>query len=233
MVFELIFDLERSDGDQLVIPIDYCDIAFETWLDMFLEYALVIAHNGDIESAYGIIASAYHANVFYHSPNLLLLINVCWFSKHLGVQAGLLADTVAACALIGDDDETLCNIARWFMKEYQYVTDGYRLFSALNRLCNSESSWFNCGPSQKYIMRQLKAVDFSILAEDRRKSLFQERASYSTKTSDGLKLQAGDMDIALLMLYGHILHAGRSYANAVSKFTTASTMALSAAVDTC
>ena len=123
-----------------------------------------------------------------------------------------------ACAMIGNDDETLCNISRWFIREYQFITDGYRLFSALNRLCDSENSWFNCGPSQKYILRQLKAIDFSLLGGSGRKKHFQERASYSTKDSDGLMIQADDMDVALLMLYGHILHAGKSYSYAVSKF---------------
>lgn len=129
------------------------------------------------------------------------------------------ANNVVACALLGNDDETLCNIARWFMKEYQFVTDGYRLFSALNRLCNSDNSWFNCGPSQKYILRQLKAVDFSLLGDSRRRTFFQERASYTTKDDDGNQIQAAELDVALLILYGHILHAGKSYAYAVSKFS--------------
>ena len=121
-----------------------------------------------------------------------------------------------ACALLGNDDETLCNIARWFMKEYQFVTDGYRLFSALNRVSDTDKSWYNCGPSQKYILRQLKAVDFSLSREARRKSLFQERASYTTNDDDGNQIRAQEMDVALLMLYGHILYAGKSYAYAVS-----------------
>ena len=104
------------------------------------------------------------------------------------------------------------------MKEYQFVTDGYRLFSALNRLCDSDNLWYNCGPSQKYILRQLKAVDFSLLGGGRRKSLFQERASYTTKDDNGNQLRAQEMDVALLMLYGHILYAGKSYAYAVSTF---------------
>ncbi len=120
--------------------------------------------------------------------------------------------------MVANDDETLCNVARWFMKEYQFVTDGYRLFSALNRLCDSENSWYNCGPSQKYILRQLKAVDFSLLGDAPRKTPFQERASYSTRDSNGNPIRAENMDVALLMLYGHILYAGKSYAFAVSKF---------------
>ena len=102
------------------------------------------------------------------------------------------------------------------MKEYQFVTDGYRLFSALNRLSDSQNDWYNCGPSQKFILRQLKAVDFSLLGDARRKSLFQERASYTTKDDSGNLIRAQEMDIALLMLYGHILYAGKSYAYAVS-----------------
>lgn len=125
-----------------------------------------------------------------------------------------------ACALIGNDDETLCNIARWFMKEYQFVTDTYCLFSALNRLCDSENSWYNCGPSQKYVLRQIKAVDFSLVGAGRRKPLWQEKAPYTTKDSNGTQLQPENMDVALLMLYGHILYAGKSYSYAISELAS-------------
>ena len=102
------------------------------------------------------------------------------------------------------------------MREYQFVTDGYRLFAALNKLCDGENSWYNCGPSQKYLLRQIKAVDFSLIEDGQRKSFWQEKASYSTKDRKGNPVQAGDMDVALLMVYGHILFAGRSYSYAVS-----------------
>ena len=132
----------------------------------------------------------------------------------------IFADKVLACALLVNDEETLCSIARWFMVDYQFVTDGYRLYSALNRLCDTQNSWYNSSPSQKYILRQLKAMDFSFVGEERRKSLFQERASYTTKDNKGRPLQAEDLDVALIMLYGHILYAGKSYAYAVSTSTT-------------
>ena len=106
------------------------------------------------------------------------------------------------------------------MVEYQFVTDGYRLFSALNRLCDTTNAWYNCGPSQKYVLRQLKAMDFSFVGEDRKRSLFQQRASYTTKDCEGSPIQAEDLDVALLMLYGHILFAGRSYAYSVSMLKT-------------
>lgn len=134
-------------------------------------------------------------------------------------QATELTDWDVACALMANDEETLCNVARWFMKEFQFVTDGYRLYSTLNRVCNPSKSWYNSGPSQKYILRQVKAMDFSLIGEDRGKSRFQERASYTTKDERGIQIQAQELDVALLMLYGHILYAGTSYSYALSKLT--------------
>ena len=122
----------------------------------------------------------------------------------------------SACALIGNDEETLCNVARWFMKEYQFVTDSYRLFAVLNCLCDKENTWYNCSPSQKYILRQLKAMDYSLLDCNRHNTIFQEKASYSTKDETGNPIRAGNLDIGLLMLYGHILYFGRSYVYSIS-----------------
>ena len=125
-----------------------------------------------------------------------------------------------ACALLVNDEETLCNVTRWFITNYQFVTDSYHLFSALNRLCDSQNEWFNCGPSQKYILRQMKAVDRSFLKEEQRGTVFWGRGSFNTKGVTGQPIEARNTDIALLMLYGHILYAGKSYAYAVSKSLT-------------
>ena len=122
-----------------------------------------------------------------------------------------------ACALVVNDEETLYNVARWFTKEYQFVTDGYRLYAALNRLCDKESAWYNCSPSQKYVLRQLKAMDYSLVGETRYKSLFNDKASYFTKDEAGNPIRAANLDIGLLMLYGHILYFGRSYAYSISQ----------------
>lgn len=110
----------------------------------------------------------------------------------------------------------MCNVARWFTKEYQFVTDSYRLFAALNRLCDKENAWYNCSPSQKYVLRQLKAMDYSLVDKARNKTLFHERASYTTRDETGNPIHATDLDIGLLMLYGHILYFGRSYAYSIS-----------------
>ena len=100
------------------------------------------------------------------------------------------------------------------MKEFQFVTDGYRLFSAFHRLCDGQDSWFNCGASQKFVLRQLKAMDVAALQrgvdESRKRGT---RENHQHRLSDDC-----DMDQALLMLYGYILYLGRSFSLALSMF---------------
>ena len=103
------------------------------------------------------------------------------------------------------------------MKDCQFVTDAYRLFSALNRLSDGNHGWFNCGPSQKYILRQVKAMDFSLARDERGRNTYQERSAYTAKDSEGNIILPQTMDVSLLMLYGHVLYAGKSYAYANSK----------------
>ncbi|MCJ1479050.1 transcription factor TFIIIC subunit tfc4 [Lambiella insularis] len=180
---------------------DYCGISFEKWLDVFLEYALNAAESGDTKQGCDIAATAAEANVFFHSREFMFSIHVIWFM----------------CALLAEDDDTLCNVARFFMKDYQFVSDSYHLFATLNRLCNRSNIWYNNGPTQKYILRQIKAVDFSLMGEERLKSYYQEKASYTTKDEAGQYIHAEGMDIALIMMYGFILYTGGSQIYALSK----------------
>jgi general transcription factor 3C polypeptide 3 (transcription factor C subunit 4) len=116
--------------------------------------------------------------------------------------------------------------ARWFIKEYQFVTDVYRLFSMLSRLCGDpQKSIFHSSPNMKFMLRQIKAMDFT-LPEDPsrprpkqiRESIFQERASLSTRDELGDLIPAEEMDAALLVVYGHILYSGKSFFPALNYF---------------
>jgi general transcription factor 3C polypeptide 3 (transcription factor C subunit 4) len=92
------------------------------------------------------------------------------------------------------------------------------MFAAVTRLCQSPISWYSSGPTQKYILRQIKAMDYALVDEEARKRFFAERGSYSAVDDSGQSIVNDDMDVALLMLYGHILYAGTSYQYALSKF---------------
>lgn len=103
------------------------------------------------------------------------------------------------------------------MKDCQFVPDAYRLFSALNKLCDGDISWFNNGPSQKHILRQIKAMDFALAGDARVRNSHHEKSGYTAKDDEGNIVLPQNMDVSLLMLYGHLLYAGRSYVYANSK----------------
>ena len=73
--------MKRTGLDNDPIPDEFRAIKFQSWLDIFLEYALTLAKCGRIQAAYAAIISASNANVFYHSSQRMFLIHVCWFSQ--------------------------------------------------------------------------------------------------------------------------------------------------------
>lgn len=63
------------------VPTDYHGIAFDDWLDIFLQYALLVTDQDDQEEAYDTLSAAAGACVWYHSKRMMRLIHVCWFSQ--------------------------------------------------------------------------------------------------------------------------------------------------------
>ena len=85
-------DTLGPNPDLSSIPQDYRGIPFHAWLDIFLEYALNLAHHGKLTFSYDVIAGARDANVFYHSSDSILLIHVCWFSGSLASSVFYIAN---------------------------------------------------------------------------------------------------------------------------------------------
>ncbi|CRL23323.1 Tetratricopeptide-like helical [Penicillium camemberti] len=204
--------LQETLGDvseeplQGAIPTDYHGIPFDEWLDIFLQYALLVAEQGELEEAYETLDSAAIASIWLHSKPKSRLIHVCWFT----------------CALRARDEETLANEARWFIKEYQFVTDTYRLFSMLGHLCGDpHRSLFHSSGNMKFMLRQIKAIDFTMPQDTPRPvrhSVWKERATLSTRDEAGEPITAKSLDIALLVLYGHMLYSGNSFYPALNYF---------------
>lgn len=75
----------------------------------------------------------------------------------------------------------------------------------------------------KFMLRQIKAMDFTLpefgdQPRPARQTIWKERASLTTKDENGNPIPAKDLDIALLVLYGHILYSGGSYYPALNYF---------------
>lgn len=64
-----------------VVPTDYHGIPFDEWLDMFMQYALLVTEQGEPEEAYDNLQAASIASIWFHSKHKSRLIHVCWFSQ--------------------------------------------------------------------------------------------------------------------------------------------------------
>lgn len=119
---------------------------------------------------------------------------------------------------MSNDEETCVAMARWFMMQYQFATDSYRMFAALMRMCHAPISWYCAGPTQKFILRQIKTADFAIANEARKKVIERAKAAYTHMDEKGQPIINKELDVQLLMMYGHILIAGASYLYALNYF---------------
>ncbi|KAI1801601.1 TPR-like protein [Daldinia bambusicola] len=187
---------------QVKVAVSYRGVSFPEWLDLFLEYAIGLAQVGKFQEAYKVCESARDTTIFSKSKEDTFLIHITW----------------AACALRSRDEETCVATARWLMREYQYDTDPFRMFSALSRLCPSPASWYASGPVQKYMLRQIKLMDRAITAAGAKDSEDEDGAP------SGRSYPSKELDITLLMLYGHILFISNSFTYALNYFMRAYTL---------
>ncbi|KAJ5315021.1 hypothetical protein N7476_005328 [Penicillium atrosanguineum] len=191
-----------------IVPTDYHGISFDEWLDIFLQYALLVTDQGEHEEAYETLEAADHANIWHNVKAKKQLVHVCWFT----------------CAIRAHDEETLLDQARWFVKEYQFITDTYRIFAMLSSFSNNRrKTIFNNSASMKFMLRQIKAMDYTLpescgRPNHTRNSIWKERASLSTRDEKGEPIPAGELDSALLVLYGHMLYSGGSFYPALNYF---------------
>lgn len=188
------------------IPDEFHDIKFQEWLDIFCNYALQLAKDDERDRSYDTLQAAFYASVFYHNAEAKKQIHATWL----------------ACALLLNDEQTLCNAARWFISEYSHSSSTYQLFAGVNRLFAGSSNWFNSGPTQKFILRSVKALDYALLdAASRARYSFTatERSSYThggRKSANPAGLP--DLDPGVLVLYGHIMAAAQSWASALNYY---------------
>ncbi|KAH7258069.1 hypothetical protein B0J15DRAFT_445207 [Fusarium solani] len=161
-------------------------ISFNNWLYLFLDYAigLAIAHRRD--EAYQVCEAARDSTAF-QAPEHGFMIYVAW----------------SVCAIYTSDEERCVATARQLMREGA-MSDSYRMFALLSNLCQSPVSWYTSGPAQKYLLRQIKAMD-----DAHTESVAKAAAGEGTEVA---------LDACVLMLYGHILFTSTSYTYALGYF---------------
>lgn len=229
-----ITTVQAGTYDEDHVPIEYRTIPFSSWLDVFLETALLHAKSGAQwkEACYALLRTAHDCTIWYHNPAAMLQIYTCYF----------------ACALELHDEHTLLfTVGRWFMKEYRFCTDAYRLFAALNLFYTdadggkpvASQSEFRDSTTQKFMLRQMGALD-SRLPEDYNdhgdeglipgfmRTTFANGPSSVQEDGEedefAESLRPKEMDVVLLCLYGHIMYAGDTFVSALNYFYRALTL---------
>lgn len=228
---------ENKDGDQVdqdfpipsvetSMPNAYREIAFSDWLDVFLEYALLLANDPDPDTqrrCHAIIKSASDCGVWANDEQAMLQIYTTYFT----------------CALAMRDAQTLFNVVlRWFIRTFEFCTDTYRLFAAMNfffpyanekggKEAQMSNAPFRTGPTQKFMFRQVLAHDAN-LPQDYSAEGFGGVPEFMRNAKDQIQKDGDDgpfankdgtpdeMDVVVLTLYAHILYAGGSFPSALS-----------------
>ncbi|KAI5804589.1 hypothetical protein EDC01DRAFT_643999 [Geopyxis carbonaria] len=174
-------------------------LSFDTWLYIFLQYAITLTRcERNHQDAYDVCSAAKEANVFYRSRPALFRIWTTWL----------------ACAIHVSDSESCSTIARWFMTTFQFQTEAYTLFVAALTMSRHGAETFHNNANQKYLLRQIKIMDESLTGKKR-----VNAASLTNVTDTMAEFVPTSIDVALLMLYGHILASGKSYISALNYYT--------------
>jgi general transcription factor 3C polypeptide 3 (transcription factor C subunit 4) len=92
------------------------------------------------------------------------------------------------------------------------------MFTVLVRSCRGSASWFNSANTLKFMLKQIRAMDYSITPENERTAEQDaERGLYTAVDQDGKLIINDDLDISLLVLYGYMLSLGENYLGALSQ----------------
>lgn len=194
--------LEESltfEEEQLEKPEDlrtFRGLDFDTWLYVFMQYALCLAKYDNFQDAYDVCSVAKEANVFYLDKRKVFTIWTTWL----------------ACAILVHDSESCSTICRWFMTSHQFQTEVYKLFVGALTMSTNGMEVFHNNATQKFLLRQIKIMD-EVISGTKRKNA----ASLTNIDAEGKEYRPERMDTSLLMLYGHILASGKSYVSALSK----------------
>lgn len=178
------------------VPNDYCGIPFPVWLDIFLELALLTANSAIFQSGdrdlqtdcYSIINAAIDCNVFYHHSPSLSQIHVVYL----------------CCCLSLNDDVTLYNtVLRWFMNEFTFCTDTYRLYSTVALLgqysnvegkSRIEGSSYRSTSNQKFLFRQLCSIDQQLPKDYGIGTDYGPVPGFMRRVRNGLRVRKGNAD---------------------------------------
>jgi general transcription factor 3C polypeptide 3 (transcription factor C subunit 4) len=169
---------------------------FSAWLEVFIQYAILLVEVGDSDEAFAVLEAAYSANVFYQNHSSFIRLHMV--KMMLAIRA--------KDAKVGADE------ARWFMLNCLFRDDGQRFYStALSSglLC---IDIFRDNGNQKFMLRLVKTMD-SVLGN----TAIPGTVSLKDLDDRPESIRPKQVHPVLLMLYGQIMASGRGHVASLRK----------------
>ncbi|KAJ6261002.1 hypothetical protein Dda_3667 [Drechslerella dactyloides] len=208
---EYQMDLEDKQVDDQPQPdiTQYRGLGFDIWLNIILNYAILLTlhEEGGEVIAYDVCKAARDANIFYHDkkdpdrtkrPRFLICL------IHL------------ACAIFAQDSDQTSEVLRYFTSTLLFYDDSYHLYSTAASFVRGTlktypgTTLFSVQNNQKYLMRQLKALDKHVLGKN-----VCGVSAQLLRDDDDNELVPETMSINALVLYAQIMLDGRSYTSSL------------------
>ena len=195
------------------IPIAYGTINFPTWLDIFLQTALNLAHHRRSRDSYRLLDRLLNSNIFtIHDPS-----------------ENLIQLTYLSCAIAFRDNAKQNEIIRFFVNERAPDPDVYRLFQIVNRSFPGFAHFYSTGPQQKFYARMVRAHDHLAMSAEQRAnnegvdqhfprfnmhslaSRYPQKPHEPPRDRDADTTDIKTLDVQLLVMYGNMIAANNSH----------------------
>ncbi|KAF3902623.1 hypothetical protein ABW21_db0209349 [Orbilia brochopaga] len=208
---EYQMDLEENHNDDGPQPdiTQYRGLGFDVWLNIILNYAILLTlyeDGGEIE-AFDVCRAAKDANIFYHDKK----------DADLSKRPRFLISLVhLACAVYAQDSDQTSEVLRYFTSTLLFYDNSYHLYATVASFVRGNlkqypgTNLFSVQNNQKYLMRQLKALDKHVLGKD-----IVGLAAQLLRDDNDVEIVPETMSINALVLYAQIMLDGRSYTSSL------------------
>ncbi|EMD00069.1 hypothetical protein BAUCODRAFT_361780 [Baudoinia panamericana UAMH 10762] len=182
-------------------PTDFKGILLGDWHRILSNLALLWAARADYARSYEILYDILlKATIFYYDRIFFDMSNA----------------VALCCALQFNDSHAIADIARnYITKSDARASIPFHLLAGGTRLCYGENNGFDFDPTQKFVIRSLKGIDYMVLPPELRQQIPHGSDLPTLETRlNRYGSETGQLDAGVLTLYANIMalakHGGQS-----------------------
>ncbi|ODV58375.1 transcription factor TFIIIC subunit TFC4 [Ascoidea rubescens DSM 1968] len=189
-----IFDIEYNHMQEIMKAQLFRGLSFDEWFELFMQYSLFLCLFQKNKRSLEILEIAKNIVIFQNEKNRKLMSLV-------ELSMGLMTNNF----------ELIVTNLRHVLNYYQFSRDAYRLFSLCLPSGQESIDTYISLNHQKYFLRQIKAWD-SVRYK-------KEINGQAKLINDYSNLDISEENPYLIILYGALLYAGKSYAPSLGYFS--------------